>query len=379
MGGFLVRRPFNFDSVRFIGNFGCDSRYISEARSLLWPELAATDGDKFIRPKTLAILGSLTLVVVATCLNGSLLLILGSPAPVQSSDFRQKANYEEEYSASLVVAPSAKSPKYLKYQDERQQVVYATKSEYPAEDVLSFISTELRERGWKPLPHDFLNPDIPSSHQRGWTFFEDHTQKPSTGVYAWIADWENGSHDIVVYALRYESPDNSTRNLRNLQVLALFIPAEIAAKMKRDAVNLKGEQQRNPPQWQNIDQLCGVLEFATPKKKTITTADGKTETRMYANVLKDAKVALYKGTASDEVCCGGKTPAGNTKSDELGRFELSGFQSGWYWLRIQSDNFSTTLPLHVTSDFNDKSCHDRSVGRIFTVDAQSPKVETRIY
>jgi hypothetical protein len=61
-------------------------------------------------------------------------------------------------------------------------------------------------------------------------------------VYAWNADWENGSHDFVVYALRYESPDNSTRNLRNLQVIALFIPAEIAAKMKRGAVNSKGEK-----------------------------------------------------------------------------------------------------------------------------------------
>jgi hypothetical protein len=169
------------------------------------------------------------------------LFILGIPSPVESSGFGQRAD-EEKYSASLVVAPLAKSPKYLKYQDGRQQVVYASESEYPAEDVLSFISTELKKRGWKPLPQDFLNPDIPSSHQRGWTFFEDHTQKPWKGVYAWNADWENGSHDIVVYALRYESPDNSTRNLRNLQVIALFIPAEIAAKMKRDVVNSKGEK-----------------------------------------------------------------------------------------------------------------------------------------
>ncbi|HEV3483754.1 MAG TPA: hypothetical protein VGR97_15655 [Candidatus Acidoferrales bacterium] len=168
-----------------------------------------------------------------------MLLILGGPAPVQSSDFGQKAGDEEKYSASLVVAPSAKSPEYLKYQDGRQQVIYSTESEYPAEDVLSFINGELKKRGWKPLPQDFLNPDIPSSHQRGWTFSEDHTQRPWTGVYAWGAGWENGSHDIVMYILRYESPDNSTRNLKNLQVIALFIPAEIAAKMKRDVANSK--------------------------------------------------------------------------------------------------------------------------------------------
>jgi hypothetical protein len=298
--------------------------------------------------------------VVAICLAGSSLF---NPAPAKSSGFGPRVNDEEKYSDSLVVAPSAKSLKYLKYQDGRQQVIYSTESEYPAEDVLSFINAELENRGWKPLPQDFLNPDIPSSHQRGWTFFEDHTQKPWTGVYAWTADWESGSHDIVMYTLRYVSPDNSTRNLKNLQ--ALFFPGEIAAKMKRDAVNSKGDQQPNAPQWQNIDQLCGVLEFATPKKKMITRADGKTETRMYADVLKEVKAALYRGTASDEGCCGGKKPAGNTKSDKLGRFELSDFQSGWYWLYIESNNFSTTIPLHVTSDFNDKSCHAPSVGPHF--------------
>jgi hypothetical protein len=175
--------------------------------------------------------------IVAVCLAGSLWF---NPALIQSSDFGQKANDEEKYSASLVVVPLAKSPKYSKYQDGRQQVIYSTESEYPAEDVLPFISAELKTRGWKPLPQDFFNPDTPSSHQRGWTFFEDHTQEPWTGVYAWNADWENDSHDIVVYVLRYESPDNSTRNLRNLQVIELFIPADIAAKMRRDAVNASG-------------------------------------------------------------------------------------------------------------------------------------------
>lgn len=137
--------------------------------------------------------------------------------------------------------------------------------------------------------------------------------------------------------------------------------------------------QQNTPQWQIVDQLCGILRFAVPIKKTITTADGKPETRLYESVLKGAEVTLYAATPLDENCCGGKTPARRTKSNQLGRFELIGFQRGWYWLRIEIDDFATTIPLHVTSDFNDKSCHDRSVGRIFTVDAQPPKVETRIY
>jgi hypothetical protein len=137
--------------------------------------------------------------------------------------------------------------------------------------------------------------------------------------------------------------------------------------------------QRNAAKWQNVDQLCGILRFATPNKKTITTLDGKVETRLYAKVLGDAELTLYKGTASDENCCGGKIPAGRTKSNRLGRFELPGFQGGWYWVRVETEDFSTTIPLHVTSDFSDKACRDPSVGRIFTVDAVPPKVETRIY
>src|SRR6267378_1434033 len=143
--------------------------------------------------------------------------------------------------------------------------------------------------------------------------------------------------------------------------------------------SVPASQQHNTPQWQNVDQLCGILEFETPRKKTITTAEGKTEERLYANVLKSAEVALYRGTFSDESCCGAKTPVGHAKSNKSGRFELTGFQSGWYWLHIESNNFSTTIPLHVTGNFNDKSCHASSVGRIFTVDAKPPKVETLIY
>jgi hypothetical protein len=153
----------------------------------------------------------------------------------------------------------------------------------------------------------------------------------------------------------------------------LFLAAATVLCQSRPA------SQQNTAQWQNVDQLCGILRLAAPKKKTITTIDGKTETRLYPNVLKDAEVTLYKGTALDGNCCGGKSPAGHTKSNSLGRFELPGFPGGWYWLRIETNDFGVAIPLHLTSDFNEKSCHDRSVGRIFTVDAQPPKVETRIY
>ena len=156
-----------------------------------------------------------------------------------ASKSQQRPDDGQKYSTSLVVAPLARALKYLTYPDGRQQVIYTTESEYPAKDVLSFIMAELKKQGWKPLPQDFLNPDIPSSYDRGWDFFEDGGQKPSIGVYAWNADWENGHQDITRYVLRYSSPKNSTRDLKNLQVIALYIPSEIAAKMKQDSDRMK--------------------------------------------------------------------------------------------------------------------------------------------
>lgn len=190
------------------------------------------------------------------------------------------------------------------------------------------------------------------------------------------------AHFYVVELFRLEPPDTA---------VTLWSGYCGPAKNLQDIKQLMSEEDRNSspagPQlrsnsevpWQNVDQLCGSLTFRTPKKKTITTAGGKSETRLYSNVLKDADVALYRGTATDENCCAGKTSAGHTKSTKHGGFELRDFQSGWYWLRIESSHFSTRIPLHVTSGFNDKSCHDPSVGRIFTVDAQPPMAETHIY
>jgi hypothetical protein len=137
-------------------------------------------------------------------------------------------------------------------------------------------------------------------------------------------------------------------------------------------------QQRSAVQWQKVDQLCGVLESETPRKKTITASNGRRETRLYSNVLNNASIALYRGTASDRSCCGVDAPVETTKSNKRGWFELRGAHSGWYWLLIERNNFRTIVPLHVTSDYNDRFCHDRSVGRIFTVDSKPPKVEVRI-
>jgi hypothetical protein len=162
---------------------------------------------------------------------------------VAASGSQQLPDDGQKYSASLVVAPFSNNPKYFKFPDGRQQLTYTNENKYPAEDVLSFFKKELRKRGWQLLPYVFFNPDRSSSYQSGWGFIEDYTQKPSKALWQWGADWEDQRHDLTEYFLQYESPTNSPLDAKTLQVAALYIPAEVAAKMKHIADDLQRQVQ----------------------------------------------------------------------------------------------------------------------------------------
>jgi hypothetical protein len=162
---------------------------------------------------------------------------------VTAGGSQQPPDDGQKYSPSLVVAPFSNNPKYLKFPDGRQQLTYTNENQYPAEDVVSFFKKELRKRGWKLLPYIFFSPDKPSSYKSGWGFIEDHTQKHSKALWQWSADWEDQRHDLTEYFLQYESPTNSPLDAKTLQVAALYIPAEVAAKMKHIADDLQRQVQ----------------------------------------------------------------------------------------------------------------------------------------
>jgi hypothetical protein len=114
-------------------------------------------------------------------------------------------------------------------------IAYRIQAPYPAVDVLGTITERLKQSGWNPLKEDWLNSGLPSSHVRGWTYFEDDATKPATSVRSWNGDWENGDHDILTYRLEYRCPENlcsSTRDLRDLQVIAIHITADLAKRMR---------------------------------------------------------------------------------------------------------------------------------------------------
>ena len=138
-----------------------------------------------------------------------------------------------KYSNSLIAVAGATNTSYAILSEGRQQLSYVTESDYPATKILSFISNDLRKKGWNTLDQDFMNPGLPSSHIRGWTVSGEGIQGSTSVVHQWSADWENEEHDIVRYDLEYRSLDGSTRDLRTLRVTAIYIPARTAAVMKR--------------------------------------------------------------------------------------------------------------------------------------------------
>jgi hypothetical protein len=113
------------------------------------------------------------------------------------------------------------------------RVIYKVYVDYPAESALKTISDNLRAAGWKPLKADFWNPSIPSSHVRGWQQFDDATSKPTTTVKSWMTQWENPRHDIISYTLEYRYPVDAKPDLNTRQVIAIYIPASVAATMPK--------------------------------------------------------------------------------------------------------------------------------------------------
>jgi len=89
------------------------------------------------------------------------------------------------------------------------------------------------------------------------------------------------------------------------------------------------------PKWQTIDQLCGQLELAAPKKKRIIV-DGKPEIRLHTAYLEDATVTLYPGASGDKECCDAE-PLASTQSRKYGAFEFEGVQPGDYWFRVNKN------------------------------------------
>jgi hypothetical protein len=153
-----------------------------------------------------------------------------------------------EIPAVLIVYPNAKDVNTHTEPNGQVSMIYRVDQNYPAQEILNHLKEVLMAKRWTPLMTDWLNPDIPSSHARGWTKWIDGTVTPNTRVHQWFAEWKNDKGDIVLYELRYDSrldsysqmtkpPDNS-----RLRVTGIFVPRELAVNMRELAVKFQSEK-----------------------------------------------------------------------------------------------------------------------------------------
>ena len=134
-----------------------------------------------------------------------------------------------DYSGSLIILKSASNVKYYKIRGT-DQVSYKIIAQYPAKYEISELNNRLSRKGWKPLKNDWLNPEIPTSHERGWTNSIDATKEPNLEVHSWNSDWTNEKEDILTFVLRYSYPVKTKSNMLELNVIGIYVPEELAKK-----------------------------------------------------------------------------------------------------------------------------------------------------
>jgi hypothetical protein len=121
---------------------------------------------------------------------------------------------------------------------------YHVSSKFPATQVIDWISDKLQKTGWEPLKYDFLNPNLPSSHVTGWTYFLHGIKDPTVCVHQWLGDWKDASGNIVRYGFRYKQVGCSTLALTDLEVDGWYTPADVARQTQKWAKDQMQDRSR---------------------------------------------------------------------------------------------------------------------------------------
>jgi hypothetical protein len=119
-------------------------------------------------------------------------------------------------------------------------VAYVVEEKYPAPEIREGLTRTLRDSGYQPLDHDFLDPSLKLGVPRDWGSYVDGTARRETCVRELVEDWQNTQGDIARYRLRYDSPCEAGPVRRaepttaTLKVTVGMIPAA-AARAAREA------------------------------------------------------------------------------------------------------------------------------------------------
>jgi hypothetical protein len=137
-------------------------------------------------------------------------------------------------SSAFIILDNAKDIFYDLRDGGSIQLSYKIKENYPATSVINHTSSQMKTNGWKLLEKDYLNPDLPSSHERGWSNFEDAVRSPTKIVHQWIGDWQDKYGNIVRYIFIYQYPKDEEENLSILQIHELFMPESLVSLANKE-------------------------------------------------------------------------------------------------------------------------------------------------
>lgn len=119
------------------------------------------------------------------------------------------------YPKETTILP-AEFPDYLRAPDGASQVRYrggenpylefVIHEAYPAADTISYMSDRFEQAGWIKLDYDVMNPNLESSHLKGWynpaeywlgLDNKDEESKCDKGLRQWEAWWTNNKDEIL--------------------------------------------------------------------------------------------------------------------------------------------------------------------------------------
>jgi len=109
---------------------------------------------------------------------------------------------------------------------------YFIQENYPADRMLKIIKDRLKATGWKLLEEDYFNTGSPPWHRKGWTIFEDVSVSPPSQIHQWLAQWQDGSGNLLYYVLQYSSKGGDGIVPSTLFVRASYFTAETARLLK---------------------------------------------------------------------------------------------------------------------------------------------------
>jgi len=138
---------------------------------------------------------------------------------------------QSKHSDALLVYPGATQVSF-KDVGPLPELSYSVAAKYPAPEVIRWISSRLEDRKWRPLKHDLLNPDLPSSEVAGWSHFVDPKYPGRKYTYSWAGHWMDAAGNAVSYILQYHSPREGEPESADLQVLAVYSTADVV-KIRR--------------------------------------------------------------------------------------------------------------------------------------------------